>query len=63
MAFELKGEGFKLKDALVVVGIPEATYHYHVQQFKTEDPDKELRKSFKLYLRSMKGNMGIVVSI
>ena len=44
MAFELKEEGFKLKDILLVVGIPEATYHYQVQQLKKEDPDQELKK-------------------
>ncbi len=44
MAFELKEEGFKLKDVLNVVGIPEATYHYHIQQLKKEDPDKEWKE-------------------
>ncbi|WP_170032070.1 helix-turn-helix domain-containing protein [Alteribacillus bidgolensis] len=32
VAFELKEEGFRLKDILLVVGIPEATYHYHVRK-------------------------------
>lgn len=41
MAFELKEEGFKLKDVLNVVHIPEATYHYQVKQLKKEDSDKE----------------------
>ena len=44
MAFELKEEGFKLKDVLEVVGIPEATYHYQVKQLKKEDPDKEWKE-------------------
>ncbi|WP_279401925.1 IS3 family transposase [Piscibacillus salipiscarius] len=44
MAFELKEEGFKLKDVLAVIGIPEATYHYHICQLKKEDPDKELKE-------------------
>ena len=44
MAFELKEEGFKLKDILLVVGIPEATYHYHVKNFGKEDKDTELKE-------------------
>ncbi|MFD2639500.1 IS3 family transposase [Piscibacillus salipiscarius] len=44
LAFELKEEGFKLKDVLAVIGIPEATYHYHIHQLKREDPDKELKE-------------------
>ncbi|MFS0674620.1 IS3 family transposase [Ornithinibacillus sp. 179-J 7C1 HS] len=44
MAFELKEEGFKLKDILLVVGIPEATYHYHLKKFGEKDPEKELKE-------------------
>ncbi|MGJ9386217.1 IS3 family transposase [Salipaludibacillus sp. CF4.18] len=44
MAFELKEEGFRLKDIFIVVGIPEATYHYHVKNFGQEDSDTELKK-------------------
>jgi putative transposase len=44
MAFELKEEGFRLKDILFVVGIPEATYHYHVISFGKEDPDIKLKE-------------------
>ena len=43
MAFELKEEGFRLKDIFHVVGIPEATYHYHVKNWGKEDPDTELK--------------------
>lgn len=43
MAFYLKEEGFRLKDILFVVGIPEATYHYHVKNLGKEDPDKGLK--------------------
>ncbi|SEO70006.1 Transposase InsO and inactivated derivatives [Amphibacillus marinus] len=43
MAFELKKEGFRLKDIFVVVDIPEATYHYHVKNFGKEDTDTELK--------------------
>ncbi|QGH34172.1 IS3 family transposase [Gracilibacillus salitolerans] len=44
MAFELKEEGFRLKDIFVVVGIPEATYHYHVKKMGKEDLDTELKE-------------------
>jgi putative transposase len=44
LAFELKEEGFRLKDIFLVVGIPEATYHYHVKNFEREDPDMGLKK-------------------
>lgn len=41
MAFELKVEGFRLKDVLEIVMIPEATYHYHINQLNNEDSDQE----------------------
>jgi putative transposase len=44
LAFELKEEGFRLRDIFLVVGIPEATYHYHVKSFGNEDPDTELKE-------------------
>ncbi len=44
MAFELKEEGFRLKDIFLVVGIPEATYLYHIKNFGKEDPDGELKE-------------------
>lgn len=44
MAFELKEEGFRLKDIFLVVGVPEATYHYHVKNFEKEDPDTDLKE-------------------
>lgn len=49
MAFELKEEGFRLKDIFLVVGIPEATYHYHVKNFGKENPDTEI-KDLIIYL-------------
>src|SRR5699024_9899698 len=39
MAFQLQKEGFRLKDILVTVGIPEATYHYQVKTFGKVDKD------------------------
>lgn len=47
MAFELKQEGFRLKDIFIVVGIPEATYHYHVKRFGKEDSETELKDLIK----------------
>ena len=44
LAFELKEEGFRLKDILHVVDIPEATYHYHIKNLGKEDPDTELKE-------------------
>ena len=44
MAFELKEEGYRLKDIFHVVDIPEATYHYHVKSFGKEDRDTELKE-------------------
>lgn len=40
MAIELKEEGFRLKDVLKQVDIPEATYHYHINQMNNADPDQ-----------------------
>lgn len=58
MAFELKEEGFKLKNVLKVVNIPEATYHYHIQQLKKEDPDKELKEKITELFQKHDGKYG-----
>ncbi|WP_188386414.1 IS3 family transposase, partial [Ornithinibacillus halotolerans] len=58
MAFELKEEGFKLKDVLKVVGIPGATYHYHINQLEKEDPDKELKEKIQELFEEHNGNFG-----
>lgn len=47
MALELNQEGFKLTAVLAQVGIPESTYHYHVQQMDKEDPDAALKERIK----------------
>lgn len=47
MAYELKQEGFKLKDTLLVVGIPEATYHYHIEHWGKEDRDQPLKDAIE----------------
>lgn len=44
MAYELKEEGFKLKDSLAVIGLPEATYHYHVKRFEQEEDGEQTLK-------------------
>ncbi|WP_208560828.1 IS3 family transposase [Marinilactibacillus kalidii] len=44
MAFELKEEGYKLKDVLVVIGIPEATYHYHMKYLNNKNDDLSLKE-------------------
>lgn len=58
MAFELKEEGFRLKYALKIVDIPEATYHYHVKQMQTEDPDKEWKEKIHDIFYKHKGRYG-----
>src|SRR5699024_951278 len=50
MAFQLQKAGFRLKDILVTVGIPEATYHYQVKTLGKVDNDKDLKALItKLY--------------
>ncbi|MGN8845240.1 hypothetical protein ACTNDN_20775 [Niallia sp. HCP3S3_B10] len=46
LAFELKEEGFRLKDVLVVVSIPEATYHYQARQLKRRIQIKNGKRLF-----------------
>lgn len=58
MAFELKKEGFKLKDILQVVGIPEATYHYHMKRLGEEDPDKEIKETITNLFHKHEGRYG-----
>lgn len=58
MAFELKEEGFRLKDILFVVGIPEATYHYHVKNLGKEDPDTELKELLTHLFKKFHGRYG-----
>ncbi|MGO1476869.1 IS3 family transposase [Alkalibacterium gilvum] len=38
-AFAIVQEGFKLKDIIALIGLPEATYHYHVKRLYQENPD------------------------
>ena len=58
MAFELKKEGFKLRNILEIVGIPEATYHYQVKQLKKEDPDKEWKEIISELFQKHEGKYG-----
>ena len=58
MAFELKQEGFKLKDVLRVVGIPEATYHYQIKQMSKDDPDQAWKSIIAQLYQAHKGTYG-----
>ncbi len=58
MAFELKEEGFKLKDVLKIVVIPEATYHYHIKKMQQIDPDKEWKGKIYDIFHEHKGRYG-----
>lgn len=58
MAFELKEEGFKLKDVLLIVDIPEATYHYQIKQLRKDDPDEELKETITDLFHKHDGKYG-----
>jgi putative transposase len=58
LVFELKKEGFKLKDALRKVAIPEATYHYQVKQLKNDDPNKEWKERITELFHKHEGKYG-----
>ncbi len=58
MAFELKEEGVRLKDIFLVVGIPEATYHYHVKKLGKEDPETELKEIITYLFRKFHERYG-----
>jgi len=57
LAFELKEE-FRLKDVLIRVDLPEATYYYHLKRLENEDPDKALKKDIQLIFEQHDGNYG-----
>ncbi len=58
MAFELKEEGFKLKDVLRVVHIPESTYHYQIDRLSEEDPDRTLKEEIIKLFEKHEGRYG-----
>ncbi|WP_427137908.1 IS3 family transposase [Psychrobacillus psychrodurans] len=58
MAFELKQEGFRLKDVLKIVEIPEATYHYHINQMNNEDSDQEWKTLISALFEKHEGRYG-----
>lgn len=58
MAYELKKEGFKLRDIFLVVGIPAATYHYHVKQLSKVDKDQPLKEQIKQLFYRFKERFG-----
>ncbi|WP_332699519.1 IS3 family transposase, partial [Halalkalibacter lacteus] len=57
LSFELK-EIFKLKDILHIVGIPESSYHYHINMMKRENPDQELEECIQSIFDENDGNYG-----
>jgi putative transposase len=58
LAFELKEEGFRLKDVLKIVEIPEATYHYHIKQMNNEDSDQEWKTLILALFEKHEGRYG-----
>jgi putative transposase len=58
LAFELKEEGFRLKDVLKQVDIPEATYHYHIKQMNNEDPNQEWKELISALFHKHEGRYG-----
>lgn len=58
MAYELKKEGFKLKDVFLVVGIPEATYHYHLNRLKKIDSNQPMKEQIKQLFFQFKERFG-----
>lgn len=58
MAFELKEEGFRLKDVIKKVDIPEATYHYHIKQLNNEDSNQEWKELISALFHKHEGRYG-----
>lgn len=58
MAFELKEEGYRLIDVLIVVDLPEATYHYHLKRLNKEDKDYALKEKISTLFYDFKERYG-----
>mgnify|MGYP001945762730 CR=1 FL=1 len=58
LAFELKEEGYRLKDILQLVNIPESTYHYHMKQMDAEDPDENIKLKIEEIFHAHSGRYG-----
>lgn len=58
MVYKLKEEGFKLKYILLVVGIPESTYHYHVKQLKKLNSNQRLKEQIEQLFFQFKERFG-----
>lgn len=58
MAFELKEEGFRLKDVIKKVDIPEATYHYHIKKLNNEDSNQEWKELISALFHKHEGRYG-----
>lgn len=57
LSFELK-ETFKLKDVLLVVGIPESSYHYHIKMMNRTNPDCQLEEDIQTIFEENDRNYG-----
>lgn len=58
MAFELQEEGFRLKDVLKIIDLPEATYHYHRSRSDSADPDREWKARILALFEKHEGRYG-----
>lgn len=58
MAFELHEEGFRLKDVLKIIDLPEATYHYHRSRSDSDDPDREWKARILALFEKHEGRYG-----
>lgn len=47
-----------MKDVLKIIDLPEATYHYHPQQFDLEDRDQEWKTVIRVLFEKDKGRYG-----
>lgn len=57
VAFELKEEGYRLKDILVVIGISETTYHYHIKRWNKIDQNLLLKETIPSCFITSKSDM------
>ncbi|WP_142386509.1 IS3 family transposase [Bacillus sp. Marseille-P3661] len=57
ISFELK-EKFKLKDVLLIVGIPESTYHYQIKAMQKENPKQDLEDCIQSIFDENDSNYG-----
>ncbi|WP_199880522.1 IS3 family transposase [Bacillus massiliglaciei] len=58
MEFSKTAVRITVPDVLEVIGIPEATYHDHIQQCKKEDPDQKWKDIIQELFKKHKGRYG-----